>query len=253
MKIDLNCDLGESFGRYVLGDDAGIMPHISSVNIACGAHAGDPTIMRKTVRLALEHHVAIGAHPGYPDLQGFGRRKMNFDPQEVEDFILYQLGALSAFIQAEGGNLIHVKPHGALYNQASVDRAMAEAICRGVALFSQDLILVGLAGSALLEMGRKHSLPVAAEGFPDRGYQPDGNLTPRGLPGSLVTDPETIAENAARLCRDGIKIIAGQTEEVLRIDTLCLHGDHPHAAETAARVRERLEEKHIKIQSLEKA
>jgi UPF0271 protein len=253
MKIDLNCDLGESFGRYTLGNDAEIMPFISSANIACGAHAGDPSIMRQTVRLAIEHQVAIGAHPGYPDLQGFGRRKMTCTPEEVENFILYQIGALSAFVIAEGGRLTHVKPHGALYNQASVDRALAEAICRGVALFSQDLVLVGLAGSALLEMGHKHGLSVAAEAFPDRGYQPDGNLMPRGLPGALITEPEKIADNAIRMCREGISISRGQQDEIIRIDTLCLHGDHPHSAETAKVVRQILQEKHFKIQSLEKA
>lgn len=251
MKIDLNCDVGESFGRYTLGEDPAVMPFISSANIACGAHAGDPLVMQQTVRLALDNHVAIGAHPGYPDLQGFGRRKMSFDPEEVEAFILYQLGALSAFLQVHGKKIRHIKPHGALYNQASVDRTLAEAISHVAALFDQELILVGLPGSVLLEAGQRNGLRVAAEAFPDRGYLPDGSLMPRGLPGAILTDVEEIAENALRLCREGIHVMVSGQETIFRVDTLCLHGDHPHAAENARRVREVLEEKHIKIQALE--
>ena len=251
MKIDLNCDVGESFGRYILGEDPAVMPFISSANIACGAHAGDPLVMQQTVRLALDHHVVIGAHPGYPDLQGFGRRKISFDPEEVEAFILYQLGALSAFVQIHGKKLRHIKPHGALYNQASVDRTLAEAISHADALFDQELILVGLPGSVLLEAGQRNGLRVAAEAFPDRGYLPDGSLMPRGLPGAILTDIEEITENALRLCREGIHVMVSGQETIFRVDTLCLHGDHPHAAENARRVREGLEEKHIKIQALE--
>lgn len=250
MRIDLNCDMGESFGAYPLGDDAEVMPHITSANIACGLHAGDPIVMRRTVALALKHSVAIGAHPGFPDLQGFGRRKMILTPDEIEAFVLYQIGALSAFVEAAGTHLSHVKAHGALYNQAAKDRAIADAIARAVRRFNPKLVLVGLAGSALIDMGQEHGLQVSAEAFPDRGYQPDGSLIPRGLVGALVEDPAQIAENACQLVKDGIRAQIGGNEETFSVNTLCLHGDHPNAAETAKIVRETLEKRHIKVQAL---
>lgn len=246
MKIDLNCDMGESFGRYELGNDEAILPFISSANIACGMHAGDPMVMRSTIKAAIENQVVIGAHPGYPDIQGFGRRKMQFSPEEIENYVLFQLGALKAMVEVEGGQLAHVKPHGALYNQASTDRALATAIARAVSLFDDTLILIGLAGSELIEMGARHGLQTAVEGFPDRGYDHDGNLLPRGLSGALVTDPEKIAENAIKLAKDGLVI----KEKELTIDTLCLHGDHPHAAETAKIVKERLRKAHVHVRPL---
>ena len=246
MRIDLNCDMGESYGRYELGNDEAILPFVSSANIACGMHAGDPMVMRDTVKAALANEVKIGAHPGYPDIQGFGRRKMNFAPEEIEAFLLYQLGALKAFVEVEGGQLFHVKPHGALYNQACTDRALATAIARAVSTFDNTLILVGLAGSELVEMGARHGLQTAAEGFPDRGYDHDGNLLPRGLSGALVTEPEKIAENAIKLAKDGL-LIKGKEYP---IDTLCLHGDHPHAAETARIVGEQLRKAHIHLRPL---
>lgn len=183
--IDLNCDMGESFGRYALGHDEAIMPFITSANIACGFHAGDPLVMAKTVALAVRHGVAVGAHPGYPDLQGFGRRSMDLSPDEVESIVLYQVGALAGFARAAGAELAHVKPHGALYNQAATDRASAQAIARDVARFSKNLILVGLAGSVLIEAGVEAGLRVANEGFPDRAYNPDGTLTSRRMPGAV--------------------------------------------------------------------
>ncbi|MEE4193773.1 MAG: 5-oxoprolinase subunit PxpA [Anaerolineae bacterium] len=246
MKIDLNCDMGESFGHYELGNDEAILPFVSSANIACGMHAGDPTVMRRTVKAAIENEVKIGAHPGYADLQGFGRRKMHLTPDEIEDFLLYQLGALDAFVKAEGGELFHVKPHGALYNQACDDRAIATAIARAVSLFNDKLILIGLAGSELIEMGARHGLQTAAEGFPDRGYDKEGNLMPRGLSGALVTEPEKIAENAINLAKNGLVI----KEKKWQIDTLCLHGDHPHAAETAKLVKDNLRKAHIHLRPL---
>lgn len=250
MSIDLNCDMGESFGRYQLGNDAKIIPFVSSVNIACGAHAGDPVVMKRTVELAVDHKVQIGAHPGYPDLQGFGRRKMNLSPDEVETFLLYQIGALDAFVRIAGGALQHVKPHGALYNQASQDRSLADAIACAVAAYNNDLILIGLAGSALLEMGKKHGLQVAAEAFPDRGYQTDGTLIPRGLPGAILDNAEKIAENAVRLCRKGIHAAQGKREETYHIDTLCIHGDHTGANATAEAISNSLASHLIKVKAL---
>lgn len=232
--IDLNCDLGESFGSYSLGNDAAIMPFITSANIACGFHAGDPSVMQVTVRLAKQHGVAIGAHPGWPDLQGFGRHEMKIAPAEAEALVLYQIGALAGFVRAEGIELRHVKPHGALYNQAAKDAALAEAIARAVKRFSVNLILVGLAGSGLVEAGRAIGLKVAGEAFPDRGYNPDGTLMSRNLPGAVLTEPQEVAKNAARLAREGIRF----GEKVVIPDTLCLHGDHPQAVENARQVHE---------------
>jgi 5-oxoprolinase (ATP-hydrolysing) subunit A len=236
LPIDLNCDLGESFGRYNLGNDAAIMPYVTSVNIACGFHAGDPSVMQATVRLAKAHGVKIGAHPGWPDLQGFGRREMKVDPAEAGAMVLYQVGALAAFVRAEGLTLNHVKPHGALYNQAAQDAALAEAVARAVKRFSVDLILVGLAGCGLLDAGRAIGLQVAGEAFPDRGYNPDGTLMSRHLPGAVLGNPQEVAANAVRLAREGIRF-GGR---VVRPDTLCLHGDSPAAVENARLVRETL-------------
>ncbi len=246
MQIDLNCDLGESFGRYTLGNDAALMPLITSANIACGFHAGDPSVMQATVRLAKQHGVAIGAHPGWGDLPGFGRREMTVSPEEAEALVLYQIGALAAFVKAEGAELRHVKPHGALYNQSVKDAALAESIARAVKRFSRDLILVGLAGSGLLEAGRAIGLSVANEAFPDRGYNPDGTLMSRKLPGAVLENPQQVAENAARLAREGIRF----GEQVIFPDTLCLHGDHPRAAENARLIRDMLRENGIGAQAL---
>jgi UPF0271 protein len=246
MKIDLNCDLGESFGRYTLGDDAAIMPYITSANIACGFHGGDPGVMGATVRLAKQHGVAVGAHPGWPDLQGFGRRVMQLSPAEVEALVLYQIGALAAFAKAEGLALQHVKPHGALYNQAAAEIELAQAIAQGVKRFSPDLVLVGLAGSRLVEAGRALGLRVADEAFPDRAYNPDGTLKPRSEPGAVLDSPQQVAENALRLAREGVRF-AGRS---LPVETLCLHGDHPGAVDNARLVRETLEANGIKLSVL---
>jgi UPF0271 protein len=246
MKIDLNCDLGESFGRYTLGNDAAIMPHITSANIACGFHAGDAGVMQATVKLAKQHGVAIGAHPGLPDLQGFGRREMNLSPEETEALVLYQIGALSAFAKAEGVVLRDVKPHGALYNQAAKDRVLADAIVRAVKRFSEDLILVGLAGSSLVDAGMGIGLRVANEGFPDRGYNPDGSLMSRNLPGAVIESPEEVARNAIRLAKEGIQF----GEKRVKVDTLCLHGDNIHAAENARTLRDAMRQAGIEIEAL---
>ena len=238
--MDINSDMGESFGAYRLGDDAALLGLVTSANIACGFHAGDPSVMEATVRLAAQAGVRVGAHPGYPDLQGFGRRAMELSPAEVEALVLYQVGALAGFARAYGVELAHVKPHGALYNQAAADPALAEAVARAVRRFSRGLVLVGLAGSALVEAGRAAGLPAWAEGFPERGYNPDGSLRSRKLPGAVIHDPAEAAENAWRLASEGIAVTrAGQSTRVA-VDTLCIHGDSPNAVAVARAVKERL-------------
>ena len=236
MKIDLNCDMGESFGRYTLGDDEALMPLITSASIACGFHAGDPLVMEATVRLAIKHGVGVGAHPGYPDLQGFGRRALEVSAEEAEVFVLYQVSALAGFARAAGVELAHVKPHGALYNQAVKDRVLANAIARGVVRFSKSLILVGLAGSALIEAGVEAGLRVANEGFPERGYNADGTLRSRRLPGAVLESPAEAAAQAVKMMSDGIQF----GDRRVQIQTLCIHGDNPSAVSIAKSIREAL-------------
>jgi UPF0271 protein len=241
MKIDINCDLGEA-----AGNDEAIMPYITSANIACGFHAGDASVMQATVRLAKQYGVNIGAHPGWHDLQDFGRREMNISTEEAEALVLYQIGALAGIAKAEGGALTHVKPHGALYNQAAKDRKLADAIARAVKSFSVDLILVGLAGSGLCAAGVEAGIKVAGEGFPDRAYNPDGTLMSRSKQGALIESPEEVALNALKLIKDGISF-GGQKAGV---DTLCLHGDNIHAAENAKLLREVLTKNGIEVVGL---
>jgi len=241
MRIDLNGDVGESFGRYTLGRDAALMPVLTSASIACGFHAGDPGVMRATVALAKAHRVAIGAHPGFPDLVGFGRRELAATPREVEDLVLYQVGALAAVAAAQGVRLRHVKPHGALYNQAARDPALAAAIATAVAAFDPSLILFGLSGSVLLEAGRRAGLSTAAEAFADRAYRADGTLVPRDRSGAVLTDAELVARRALEMVRERAVTAADGTRVALDIDTVCLHGDTPEAALMARRVRESLE------------
>src|SRR5258706_993564 len=241
MKVDLNCDMGEGFENDEL-----IMPYITSANIACGMHAGDPSVMQKTVQLAKQYGVAVGAHPSWPDLQGFGRREMSFTPDQVESIVIYQIGALAAIAKAEGLELRHVKPHGALYNQAAQDRSLADAIARAVRQFSRAVILVGLAGSGLIEAGVQAGLHVANEGFPDRTYRPDGTLISRKEANAVIESSEDIAGHALVLVRNGIHF----GEQRVALDTLCLHGDHIHAAENARLVRDTLEKAGIQISAL---
>jgi UPF0271 protein len=236
MKIDLNCDMGESFGRYTLGTDQAIMPYITSANIACGFHAGDPLVMSRTVRLARKHGVGIGAHPGYPDLQGFGRREMQLGPEEIEQIILYQIGSLAGFARAAGDDLVHVKPHGALYNQASSDRVLAEAIVQAVTRFSRALIIVGLADSEVIKAALEAGQPVAREAFADRAYEADGSLRSRRLPGAVLHDPERAAEQAVNIARDGLVVAWGGEKVRVKADTLCIHGDTPSALTIAQAV-----------------
>jgi len=247
MKIDLNCDMGESFGRYRVGADEALMPFITSANIACGYHAGDPLVMDRTVRLAVKHGVGVGAHPGFPDLMGFGRRQMQLGPEEIENYVLYQVGALAAFAQAAGAELAHVKPHGALYNMAAKDMELARAIVRGVECLSKDLIMVCLAGSAMVEAAEEAGLRVAREGFADRAYNPDGTLRSRRLPDAVIEDPQAAAERAVRMVRDGV-VIAHTGEEIpLCVDTICVHGDTPTAVEIAKTIRRELEAAEIEV------
>jgi 5-oxoprolinase (ATP-hydrolysing) subunit A len=251
MKIDLNCDMGESFGRYELGEDEAVLAEVTSANIACGLHAGDPLVMDRTVTLAVQKGVAVGAHPGYPDLQGFGRRVMDLTTAEVETFVMYQVAALAGFARAHGIELAHVKPHGALYNQAAKDAATAEAITRGVRRFSRELILVGLAGSVLLEAGAAAGLVTAAEGFPDRAYNLDGTLRSRREPGAVLDSVEAICENAVRLAKEGIRVVDGAEARYIKVETLCIHGDHAGAAQNAAAVRRALAAQGIELARLD--
>lgn len=241
VQIDLNADLGESFGRWTLGDDAELMKSVTSANIACGYHAGDPGIMRETVRLARDAGVAIGAHPGFPDLAGFGRRNMSASPREVEDFVLYQVGALAAIAAAEGVRLQHVKPHGALYNMAIRDRGLSEAIARAVASFDRTLILFALPATELLRAGAAAGLRVAAEGFADRSYEPDGSLTPRTRSGAVIHSPADVVVRAVRMAREGVVRSTDGTEVSMRVDTICTHGDTPGSSELARELRAALE------------
>jgi 5-oxoprolinase (ATP-hydrolysing) subunit A len=237
MSIDLNCDLGESIGA-----DADMMPSITSANVACGFHAGGPAVMRRTVRLARAAGVVVGAHPGLPDLAGFGRREMPVGPQDVEDLVLYQVGALAAIAASEGVSLRHVKPHGALYNMAVRDRDLADAIARAVRAFDPSFVLFGLAGSEMLRAGAAAGLAVAAEGFADRAYEPDGSLTPRSTPGAVVHDVDTVVRRGVRMAAEGTVIATDGSEIALQIDTICLHGDTPAAVQLAAALRSGLEQ-----------
>jgi UPF0271 protein len=250
--VDLNCDVGESFGVYSLGQDAALFACVTSVNIACGFHAGDPATMRKTVQLAAEKGVAIGAHPGLPDLVGFGRRRMEISPQDAYDLVVYQTGALEAFVRAEGVRLHHVKPHGALYNMAAADAALADAIADAVHRFNPGLVLVGLAGSELIRAGEARGLQTASEVFADRGYECDGSLIPRGRPGALISDPKIAAERAATMVLAGTVLSSQGTEISLSAETICIHGDAPHAVEFARAIRARLETLGIVVAAIAK-
>jgi len=246
-SIDLNADLGESYGAWRMGDDAGMMPWITSANLACGFHAGDPATMQRSITLCMEHDVAIGAHPSLPDLQGFGRREMPIAPSEAYAQTLYQVGALDALVKAAGGRLHHVKPHGALYNMAARDRALADAIATAVRDFDPLLILVGLAGSALVEAGRDAGLTIQREGFCDRRYCADGSLTPRSEPGAVIEDIDAAVAQAVSIAIRGEA--STRDGEMVRVeaDTLCVHGDRANAAVFAERLRRALGDAGVQI------
>lgn len=246
-QIDLNADLGESFGAWRMGEDAGVMPWITSANIACGFHAGDPTIMQRTVALAVKHGVAIGAHPALPDLQGFGRREMKVTPAEAYALTLYQIGALHAFVRAAGARMHHVKAHGALYNLAARDRALADALARAVHDFDHRLILVGLAGSALVEAGRAVGIAVIREGFCDRRYHPDGSLAPRSEPGAVIENPDDAVTQAVSIATQHRTVATDGKVIAIEADSLCVHGDRANASKFAERLRQALETAGIKV------
>ena len=239
-RIDLNCDLGESFGAWRMGADEAVMPYVSSANIACGFHAGDPDTMRRTVELARDAGVAIGAHVALPDLQGFGRREMRVSPAEAHAMTLYQVGALAGFTRAARTFLRHVKPHGALYNMAARDAALADAIAAAVRDFDPLLVLVGLAGSELPRAGERHGLAVAHEAFADRRYRADGSLAPRDAPGAVIDDIEASLAQALAIAQAGEFETLDGARLRLQVDTLCVHGDHPDAPLRARRLHEAL-------------
>ena len=245
--IDLNCDMGESYGAWKMGADAEIMPLITSANIACGFHGGDPATIRDTVRLALEHGVAIGAHPSLPDLQGFGRRAMKITPQDMYDLVVYQAGAVEAFARAAGSRLHHVKCHGALYNMAANDAGLAEAMARAVRDLGGGVMLYALSNSKMMETGKRVGVRVAGEVFADRGYADDGTLAPRGQPGAMIEAAGVAAARALEMVElRSVKSLAGKPIPVVP-DTLCVHGDQPGAVAFARAIRKTFAEHGIAL------
>ncbi len=241
-RIDLNADMGEGFGAWTMGADQELLEYVTSANVACGFHAGDPSVIDRTVGLALRAGVAVGAHPSHFDVRGFGRREIQALPAEVERDVLYQVGALQAFARSHGGSLRHVKPHGALYNQAARDEGLSRAIARGVARVDSGLVFVGLASSAPMRRAAEaEGLRYAAEAFVDRAYSGDGHLVPRSVAGSVLADPERAAAQALEIARDGRVTAADGSRIALEADTLCLHGDNPQAVAIARAVRRALE------------
>ncbi|KYH28958.1 MULTISPECIES: 5-oxoprolinase subunit PxpA [Clostridium] len=248
--VDLNCDMGESFGAYSIGNDEAILDFITSANIACGFHAGDPSIMDKTVKLALEKNVAIGAHVGLQDLVGFGRRNMDISPREAYDITIYQVGALYGFVKAEGGKMSHVKPHGALYNMAAKDSKLAEAIAEAVYKIDPELILFGLSGSKLIKAGKEIGLRVANEVFADRTYTDDGSLTPRKEKNALIEDKDKAINQVIKMVKEGTVVSTSEKEISIEADTICIHGDGKNALEFAKKIRDDLENNNVKVKSI---
>ncbi|MFU1912406.1 LamB/YcsF family protein [Bordetella avium] len=247
--LDLNCDMGESYGAWPMGNDSAVLPLVSSANIACGFHGGDPGTMRKTVALALANGVAIGAHPGLPDLGGFGRRVMQITPQEAYDMVVYQLGALAAVVASQGARLHHVKAHGALYNMAAKDAALARAICAAVRDVDRELMVYGLAGSVWISEAQAAGLRVAQEVFADRSYQEDGSLTPRTQAGAMITDAEQAVAQVLQMVLDGSVTSLTGKRVPLTADTLCIHGDQPDALRFASAIRHALSARNIRVQA----
>ncbi|MFP7492906.1 5-oxoprolinase subunit PxpA [Terribacillus saccharophilus] len=247
--IDLNSDLGESFGAYTIGNDKEVLQYISSANIACGFHAGDHNVMMDTVRTATSLDVGIGAHPGFPDLAGFGRREMKLSPSEIYNLVVYQLGAIQAAAKACGTSVQHVKPHGALYNMASKDAVMAESIAAAVKAVDPKLVLFGLAGSELVRAGEKAGLRVAQEVFADRTYQPDGTLTPRSQANAMVHDVNEAVDRVITMIQEGKVTAVDGTDIAIQADTICVHGDEPEALRFVQELRKRLETEQIDIRN----
>lgn len=240
-KIDINCDLGESYGHFKVGQDSKIMPHITSANVACGFHAGDPVTMAQTVKLAKKFGVAVGAHPGYPDLMGFGRREMKLTAKELKSYVIYQIGALQVFTKASGINLQHVKPHGALYNVAAQDKDIARTISEAILSVDSNLIVLGPPHSMIAKTASQKGLRLALEAFADRAYNQDGALVSRTLPGSVIAEPKIVVERAKEMIEDGtVSAINGETVHLGQIHTICVHGDTTNAVEIARILKIRL-------------
>jgi UPF0271 protein len=250
LSIDLNCDMGESFGAWSMGNDAALMDFVSSVNVACGFHAGDASVMRKTVETAIEKGVAVGAHPSFPDLQGFGRREMQMSAQEIFDIVLYQVAALKGICEASGGRLRHVKPHGALYNQAAKDANLAAAIAKAVKTIDANLIFYGLSGSFLISEAEKLNLKTASEVFADRTYQTDGSLTPRSASDALINDTEKAVEQVLQMIQTQTVTATNGERISIKAETVCIHGDGEHALGFARMIRKSLIENKIQISNL---
>ena len=246
-SVDLNCDLGESFGAYSIGMDEAMIPLISSANIACGFHAGDPAVMHRTVRLCRQYGVAVGAHPGYPDLVGFGRRNMNVSPEQVADDLLYQIGALKAFCDLEGVPLRHVKPHGALYNQAAKDPALASAVCQVIRAIDPDLKLLAQGGTEMQAAALRAGIHFVCEAFADRAYQPNGLLVPRGTDGAMITDENLAVSRVIRMIRDRKVLALDGTDTTVQADSVCVHGDNEKALLFVRKIREALLAENIHI------
>jgi 5-oxoprolinase (ATP-hydrolysing) subunit A len=243
--IDLNSDIGESFGAFKVGNDVEVLKYITSANIACGYHAGDHNVMFETVRLAQKNGVKIGAHPGFPDLAGFGRREMNLSTREIYNLIIYQIGALQAVCKVNGTSLSHVKPHGALYNVAARNREIADAIADAIVALDSQLVLFGLAGSEIIKAGRQKGLQVAEEVFTDRTYQPDGTLTSRRENNAFIHNPREAIQRVTRMVTEGkVKSVDG-TDLDIQADTICVHGDGPKAVEFVSKLKKELEQENI--------
>ncbi len=247
--VDLNADLGESFGAWRMGDDARLLEVVSSANVACGFHAGDPGTIRATVQQAVRMGVAVGAHPSLPDLAGFGRRRMDVTPGEVYDMVLYQVGAIAAFAKAAGARLHHVKAHGALYNMAATDRSLAMAIVAAVRDFDADLVLYALAGSSMVDAAESVGLAVAGEVFADRAYRSDGTLVPRSQEGALIADEAKAVAQALDMVRDRRVLAIDGTWVAVRADTVCVHGDSPGAVALAVALKRALDAEGLQLRA----
>jgi UPF0271 protein len=253
MDMDLNCDMGESFGAYKLGLDEEVIKYITSANIACGWHAGDPMVMDKTVKMAVENKVGVGAHPAFPDLLGFGRRNMDCLPEEITNYVVYQIGALKAFCDVHGTTMRHVKPHGNLYLMAVENETVAKAVAEAIVSVDPALVFVALAGAKgelMRRIGQEVGLKVAYEAFPDRAYTPEGTLVSRREPGAVIKDVSEVADRALKMSKEGKVVAIDGTEISLAVQTLCVHGDTPGAVNLVKQIRELLEGEGIKVKPM---
>jgi 5-oxoprolinase (ATP-hydrolysing) subunit A len=249
ISVDLNCDMGESCGTNIVGNDAGIMPYVSSVNIACGFHGGDPSVMQHTVKMAINHGVAVGAHPSFHDREGFGRREMNMSEGEIYDLIIYQVSALAGIVKVSGGKMHHVKPHGALYNMAARDRVYAKTIAKAIVDFDATLIFYGLSGSEMIRAGMSAGLMTCSEVFADRNYQDDGSLMPRTKPNALITDSAAAVKQVIRMVSEKTVLSANGKVVPIEADTICIHGDGAHAVGFSKAIHEALLKEGVAIKA----